>query len=96
VTKLVRDHCEATMEVASFQGGFVADPPPNSTDVPEPSGIGWIFALASLLFMSRSYLISFPREKGASGLRPLFYSGRRAANNRRPSRKLSMDENLLN
>jgi hypothetical protein len=56
VTKLVRDHCEATMEVASFQGGFVADPPPNSTDVPEPSGIGWIFALASLLPMARRFI----------------------------------------
>jgi len=56
VTKLVRDHCEATMEVASFQGGFVADPPPNSTDVPEPSGIGWIVALASLLPMARRFI----------------------------------------
>ena len=56
VTKLVRDHCEATMEVASFQGGFVADPPPNRTDVPEPSGIGWIFALASLLPMARRFI----------------------------------------
>jgi hypothetical protein len=56
VTKLVRDHCEATMEVAGFQGGFVGDPPPNSTDVPEPSGIGRIFALASLLPMARRFI----------------------------------------
>ena len=56
VTKLVRDHCEATMEEASFQGGFVADPPPNSTDVPEPSGIGWIVALASLPPMARRFI----------------------------------------
>ena len=56
VTKLVRDHCEATMEVASSEGGFVADPPPNSTDVPEPSGIGWIVALASLLPMARRFI----------------------------------------
>jgi hypothetical protein len=56
VTKLVRDHCEATMEVASFDGGFLADPPPNSTDVPEPSGIGSIFALVSLLPMARRFI----------------------------------------
>jgi len=56
VTKLVRDHCEATMEVASFQGGFVTDPPANSTDVPEPNGAGWIFALVSLLPVARRFI----------------------------------------
>jgi hypothetical protein len=51
LSALINDGCPATMQVASFEGGTVTHI--LRTNVPEPGGIAWIYALAGLVPMAK-------------------------------------------